>query len=228
MKPKSLKSPFTWENRTVLIHDRVWYVPGYYDRYEEFVFPGWEHSDLFGNSQPVHVEYCSGNGAWIVAKAQQHPEFNWVAVEKKFERVRKIWSKIKNLSLNNLVVVCGEAMTATKNYFPDSSISGVYINFPDPWPKTRHAKYRLIQHSFVEQLERILVSNACLTLVTDDIPYSEEMIEVLGSATGFTSQFPSPYYVNEYDHYGTSYFEELWRSQGKEIRYHCFQKWAAT
>lgn len=223
MKPADLKPPCSKEDQRTVIHDRVWYIPKRSIKFD-FVFPGWSHSDLFGNDSPVIVEYCSGNGAWIAEKAQKNPDLNWVAVEMKFERVRKIWSKIKNLGLKNLIVICGEANMTTAYYFPEDSVSDVYINFPDPWPKNRHAKNRLIQPVFADQLSRILKEGKSLTFVTDDIPYSEWLIEVMGNHSHFTSFYPHPYYLSDEADYGSSYFEQLWKSKGRSIRYHCFQK----
>lgn len=224
MRPEDFRRPFSWDKRHVLVHDRVWYVPEFYDQYQTYQFPGWDHPDLFGNTAPVHVEYCSGNGAWIAAKAEANPNSNWVAIEKKLERVGKIWSKLKNMKLNNLLVLCGEAFTATSHYFPAESISEVYINFPDPWPKTRHAKHRLIQPRFLEELRRILKVGHSTTFVTDDDDYSKWTINTFQKHEGFESCFPAPHYVTGHENYGSSYFEELWREQGKVIRYHKFSK----
>lgn len=225
MKPEDLKPLYPKEQRRIFIQEKVWFLPN--DRLPPgnvFTFPGWNHPDLFGNENPVCIEYCSGNGAWIAAKAQANPALNWVAVEKKFDRVRKIWSKIHNLKLNNLMVVCGEAHQTTRCYFPDQSFYDVYINFPDPWPKKRHAKNRLIQDEFAQQLWRVLQMGRRFTFVTDDAPYSEWLIEVMGRHPGFASLFPDPFYVTNEMNYGSSYFDELWRSKGRTIRYHQFQK----
>ncbi len=223
MKPEDLKSPFTWDKRHILIQDRIWYIPDQYEDFASFSFPGW--AQLFDRQNPICVEYCSGNGAWIAAKAQAHPEYNWVAIERKFERVRKIWSKIKNLGLSNLLIVCGEGYRTTQHYFPSSSVHSVFINFPDPWPKKRHAKHRIVQASFIEEIRRILQPKGVLTMVTDDEPYSKIMIDVLvHQVIGFESLFDHPYYVHEYADYGTSYFEDLWRQKGKRIHYHAFRK----
>lgn len=224
MKPESLIPPCSKDDQRVIIHDSIWYVPERTKVPSDFIFPGWDHPDLFGNKLPVAIEYCSGNGAWIANKALENPDINWVAVEMKFARVRKIWSKIKNLGLKNLLLVCGEANMATARYFPATSVSQVYINFPDPWPKKRHAKHRLIQPAFADQLSRILKERKSLTFVTDDVPYSEWLIEVMGNHGDFVSAYPDPYYLTEEPNYGTSYFDELWRSKGRSIRYHCFQK----
>lgn len=224
MKPEDLKPPYSRDERRTVIHDSVWYVVQRAATPEIFTFPGWEHPDLFGNANPVHVEYCSGNGAWIAAKAIAHPEINWVAVERKFERVKKIWSKIKNHQLKNLIVVAGEAYETTRRFIPEGSVSAIYINFPDPWPKKRHAKHRLIQVPFVEEMWRILTPDTHLMFVTDDVPYSDWFIEVVGQHGKFSSSFPLPYYVTDESDYGTSYFDQLWRSKGRSIRYHRFSK----
>ena len=224
MKPEDLKSPFKWDARRVLIQDKVWFVPNYYDQYDKFTFPGWEHPDLFGNSNSVFVEYCSGNGAWITAKAEENPHLNWVAVEKQFVRARKIWSKIKNLNLHNLVVICGEAQIVTSHYFPENSISSVYINFPDPWPKARHAKHRILQPAFVEQISRILQKEGSLELVTDDADFSSWSIDILKQNPDFSSDHAFPYYRTDFNGYGSSFFEQLWRQKGRVIRHHLFRK----
>lgn len=224
MKPEQLKPPCPRENQRILINDRVWYVPERTQTQSNFIFPGWEHVDLFGNDHPVIVEYCSGNGAWIASKAAENPDINWVAVEMKLGRVRKIWSKIKNMGLNNLIVLSGEAHMATAHYFPADSISDIYINFPDPWPKSRHAKNRLIQPEFASQLSRILKEGKSLTCVTDDVPYSDWLISIMASHKDFISVHPKPFYLTEEENYGTSYFDQLWRSKGRVIRYHRFQK----
>lgn len=224
MKPKDLKFPFSWEKRHVHLSDRVLYVPDYYDQYSEFTFPGWESIDLFGNHNPVTVEYCSGNGAWIVQKAKDEPCRNWVAIERRFDRVRKIWSKIKNEDLQNLVVFCGEGFQLTKEFIPSSSVEEIYINFPDPWPKKRHAKHRIVQSPFVNEIHRVLKIKGAITLVTDDPVYSKQMIEVLQLQPGMEAVNPSPFYVTCMDGYGTSFFDTLWRGKGRAIRYHQYKK----
>lgn len=224
MKPEDLKSPFSWDKRHILIKDRVWYVPEYYANYDEFTFPGWDHVDLFGNKNPVCVEYCSGNGAWIAAKAQENPHLNWVAVEMKFGRARKIWSKIQNLQLKNLIVVVGEGFIVTNNYFPKNSISQVYVNFPDPWPKKRHWKHRIIQTKFLTEMSRILELDGVMTFVTDDFDYSVWTIDTFLNHADFASCHPEKHFVTEFPNYGNSYFEDLWREKGKVIRYHQFRK----
>lgn len=224
MKPENLKRPYTWEERDILIEDRIWHIPDRCEHPDAFQFPGWGHPDVFGNNNPVNIEYCSGNGAWIAEKARAQPHINWVAIEKRFPRVRKIWSKIKNYGLPNLFVISGEGYNATKRYIPSESVANIFINFPDPWPKKRHAKYRIIQPSFTYETARILQAGGQITVVTDDEAYSKEIIGVLSKTEAISSMLPDPFYTNTWEDYGTSYFEDLWREKGKNIRYHQFAK----
>jgi tRNA (guanine-N7-)-methyltransferase len=224
MKPQDLKSPFKWEQRQIIIQDRVWYVPDQHLSEIPFVFPGWTSELTFSQEKPIYLEYCSGNGAWIASKAVEQSQYNWVGVEKKFDRTRKIWSKIKKLELNNLLTICGEGYRVTHQFFANESIDAVFINFPDPWPKKRHAKHRIVQPHFVQEVHRILKKDKLFTLVTDDEDYSRIMIDVIHRNQGFKSIFESPYFVTTYPDYGSSYFEDLWREKGKTIHYHVFRK----
>lgn len=223
MNSNGLKAVFTWSERRVLIQDRIWYFPDYHED-TQFTFPGWDSPELFGNNHPIHVEYCSGNGLWIAQKAAENPEINWVAVEIQFKRVKKIWSKVKNQKLSNLIIVCGEGNRWTRTYVPSNSISKAYVNFPDPWPKGRHAKHRIINQGFAKEMGRILSPGGEMMMVTDDAPYSDIMVETFIKAPRFQPKTPLPYYLTEYEGYGSSYFDELWRDKGREIRYHQFIK----
>ena len=224
MKPKDLKSPFKWEERHVLLQDRILFVPNYYSNYKEFTFPSWDDEQIFGNTNPIHLEYCSGNGQWICDKALHNPGINWVAVEKRFDRCKKIWSKINNYSLNNLFIVCGEGLTATQYYFPSNSIESIYVNFPDPWPKDRHAKHRIVNSSFIEQCYRLLNKKGELNLVTDDPTYREQMISVTLDSQKFCSEYKPPYFTTENHEYGESWFCSLWEGKKRTIHYMKFIK----
>ncbi|AHK63409.1 tRNA (guanine(46)-N(7))-methyltransferase TrmB [Chlamydia avium] len=218
MKPQDLKLPFLWKERSPRIQDFILYVPEYYFDHERFLMP-WD--SFFSSSQPVICELCSGNGDWVVSQALSTPHINWIAVEKRFDRVRKIWSKMKNSQVNNLRIVHGAAQTFFRYYVSDSSLQRVVINFPDPWPKTRHQKHRLFQKEFVQDIARVLQDKGGLTLVTDDKIYLIEAINIMQSH--LVPRLHEPYYQS-IDNYGESWFEKLWRSKGREIFYTEFIK----
>lgn len=219
MKATDLKFPFSWEERRPLISDRVLYIPKYYDKHADWALPGWEDPQLFGRLAPLHIEYCAGNGGWIIDKALQHPEINWIAVEKRFERVRKIWSKIHNFQIKNLFVVCGEALTFTQHYIPTGSFDAAFVNFPDPWPKEKHAKNRLLQDPFFSELARACKPGAPATIVTDHFDYAKQVAESMHLHAKWKAAFPPPFYVNEWANYGSSYFGDLWKQMGLAIYY---------
>lgn len=220
MQPKKLKFPYRWEERRPEISDGVLFIPDYYDKHKEWTFPSWEA--LFGNKNRVVVEYCSGNGSWIAEKARDKSK-NWVAVEWRFERVQKIWSKKKNQQLDNLFIVCGDARVFVRDYLREHSVDEVFVNFPDPWPKEKHAKNRLFQPPFIAELARTVKEGASFTVATDDPTYGQQLVEVVFS-NGAWSALPHPHYVTEWHGYGASYFDALWREKGREIRYFQFCK----
>jgi len=217
MKPKDLKSPYTFKERRPLIENGIFYLPDHYASYDSFAFPSWE--ELFGNAHPVALEYCSGNGEWIIERARQSPEQNWVAVEKKFERVRKIHSKRANQGLSNLFIICGDAKVFSRKYLKEGSLSAAFVNFPDPWPKARHAKHRIIQPLFVADVQRGMHPEGSFTLVSDAKAYIDEMKEVMGQSALWQEEEPP-----KMETYGSSYFERLWKEKGRTIyflRYGC-------
>ena len=220
VKAKEFRIPFTWEERRIMIEDAVWFLPPNMP-HDPFVLANW--GQLFTDpNKPVKVEYCSGNGSWIVERAKAHPEYNWLAVEKDFERTRLIWARAKNAALENFAIAFAEGVELTKRFFPSASVSEIFVNFPDPWPKRRHAKHRIIRAEFVEELARIIPSQGAACLVTDNEEYSAIMIQEMVANPHFTSEFGPPHYVEADSGYGTSFFDSLFRSQSKHIRLHRF------
>ncbi|MCF7806868.1 MAG: tRNA (guanine(46)-N(7))-methyltransferase TrmB [Simkaniaceae bacterium] len=222
MKREKLNYPHSWEERRPAVSHRVLFIPDYYFEHDAFEMPPFSSADLFGNENPVYIEYCSGNGEWIIEKAASNPMINWVAVEMKFKRVRKIFSKMQQRGLSNLIIVCGDANEFIRYYLKEASIDAIFINFPDPWPKEKHAKHRLIQREFVSQMKRTLKPNRDVTIVTDHPEYS---LQVIGEMRGdFESQYPHPYYTEKDPEYGSSYFNRLWEGMGCFIRFMKFKK----
>jgi tRNA (guanine-N7-)-methyltransferase len=219
MKPVDLKSPFSWQERSVLLDVPLFFVPPGLpeEEYREFTLPALP--TLLGRSGPVHVEMCSGNGDWIIARALKEPQTLFVAIEKRFDRCRKIWSKRQNHNVDNLFIICGEAQTTTRHYLAAGSVDALWINFPDPWPKNRHAKFRLITPTFVKEVARIVKEGGRFSVATDDAAYAYQIIRALSNEPTLTPLLPAPYYTHEMGDWDLSYFETLWRCQGRLIHY---------
>lgn len=224
MHAKDFKDAFTFENRRPLFEDKILHVPDHYQEHHLFTLPDWKDPLMFGNSHPICIEICSGNGDWIIEKALSQENKNWIAVEKRFDRMRKIWAKIKNHNLSNLVGVLGEGFTFSSHYIKSATIDEVFINFPDPWPKKKHGKHRLMKASFIDQLARILKEEGTVSFVTDDAPYLESTIGLFLQNPCFKEVFVAPHYITAFENYGVSWFEKLWREKGKQIHYTQFKK----
>ena len=208
MKTKQdLRIPFSWEERYPVYLERFFYIPKQFDHREQRL--AWR--DLFGNDRPIYLELCSGNGQWISEKAKQNPSINWVAVELRFDRARKIWLKSFRENLSNLYTVCGEGATFLRYYAPPKSIERAFINFPDPWPKLRHAKHRLVQAPFVALLAQVVCNR--VTLATDDTPYREQMIQEFAKVASWQRE------ADPQEDYGDSFFANLWKDKGKILHY---------
>ncbi len=208
---KDLKIPFTWAERHPILLDRFFYIPGCYE-YKRETIP------FFEEDKGIIVEYCSGNGQWIADRAAQNPQYNWIAVEKKFERARQIWLKMQRMGLENLRVVCGEGVVFTRFYAPQ--VEEVYVNFPDPWPKLRHAKHRLIRSAFLEEVEKVIRPGGQMICVTDDAPYAAQMKEEFRKRGSWKLLFD----LNDWPDYGRSYFKDLWIQKGRTIHFLSHEK----
>jgi tRNA (guanine-N7-)-methyltransferase len=175
----------------------------------------WQPLDLCWPQKEIAVEFCSGNGHWVVAQAKVYPQYYWVAVEKRLSRAGKILRKAQIAGLENLLVVCSEAKWFTHHYLQNNQIVRVFVNFPDPWPKDKHSHHRLFEPQFVEELTRVCASGAQFHLVTDHAEYLEQALECMKAHPLWSPTLEAPYWVNfDLPHWGYSYFGELWTSKG--------------
>jgi len=131
---------------------------------------------LFPVERPVCVELGAGDGSFLVSYARAHPEMNFIGVERLLGRLRKIEKKGRRAGLDNLRVVRIEADYFTRYLLPARSVQSIHIYFPDPWPKRRHWKNRLINEEFTIVLEKALEPGGFVFLRTDDPPYFEQML----------------------------------------------------
>jgi len=121
--------------------------------------------------------------------------------------------------LSNLLGVCAEAESWTKRYVADGTIDQVYINFPDPWPKNKHTKNRLIDRPFIQELARILKPGGQITIVTDHPGYCQSTLKFFLESADFGPLLEAPHHAPLDEDYGYSYFGALWREQGLNIHY---------
>ena len=207
-----------------MLLDRLLYVPRFYEQHEEWTPIPWSDPQIFGNEKPVILEYCSGNGQWICEKAKQNPEFNWVALDIRFDRCRKTWGRLYRENLSNLYILCGDAIPLTRYYIPKKSLMEIYVNFPDPWPKLRHAKHRLVQPLFLQEAAELVLPGGKGTFVTDDPTYAAQMQHVLMASPFWSPLLSAPHYFLNPSDFGSSFFLELWTKKGRDIHLFPFQR----
>jgi tRNA (guanine-N7-)-methyltransferase len=138
---------------------------------------------LFGRSAPKILEIGFGMGETTAAIAQQHPENDYLGVEVHTPGVGSLLARIAELRLGNVRVVQHDAVEVLQAMIAPAALDGVHIFFPDPWPKKRHHKRRLIQPPFAALLASKMKTGALVHACTDWEDYARQMLEVFSAET---------------------------------------------
>jgi len=139
---------------------------------------------LFGRAAPVVVEIGSGMGDTTAAIAAAHPERDYLAVEVHRPGVGSLLKLIGEQALTNLRIIQHDAVEVLKEMVPPASLAGLHIFFPDPWPKKRHHKRRILQPAFAALLATRLAPGGYLHFATDWEEYAAQALEVLAATQG--------------------------------------------
>jgi len=142
-------------------------------------------AELFPQSQPLEVELGFGDASFLVEYARRHPERNFIGVERLLGRLRKLDRKGRRAALTNLRGMQIESSYFLKYLLPPGLASALHIYFPDPWPKKRHRKNRLINESFPQLAQAALAPGGVVYLRTDDEDYFAQMTGVFGMSAEF-------------------------------------------
>lgn len=140
---------------------------------------------IFDNSHPVELELGCGDGSFLLQWAAQNPGRNYLGVERLKGRVTKIDRKGRRLGLSNLRGLRLEASYVLDWKIAPKSLAALHVYFPDPWPKKRHQKRRLIQEPFTKLAAHVLAPGGFLYLRTDHSEYFEQMEAVMTAAVQF-------------------------------------------
>jgi tRNA (guanine-N7-)-methyltransferase len=142
-------------------------------------------AELFPLDQPLEVELGSGDGSFLVEYAARHPERNFLGIERLLGRIRKLKRKTRRARLNNLRGIRIESSYFLEWLLPPHSATAIHIYFPDPWPKRRHRRYRLVNERFPLMAANALAPGGTVFLRTDDRAYFDEMCSVFSRAPAF-------------------------------------------
>ena len=135
--------------------------------------------ELFQNRNPVIVEVGFGMGHATIELAGKFPAYNFLGIEVHLPGIGKVLDEIHSQQLTNLRVIQADAVEVLDQMIPDNSIAGFHIFFPDPWPKKKHHKRRLIQPEFAHKLPQKLIEGGYVYAVTDWEEYAAQIVEVL-------------------------------------------------
>tara|TARA_B100000686_G_C16749896_1_gene951808 strand:+ start:1416 stop:2048 length:633 start_codon:yes stop_codon:yes gene_type:complete len=180
-------------------------------------FPNW--CSIFNNDSPVKLEIGFGNGSFLIEMAIREPDNNFVGIDMFHKGIRKLVSKSEKLGLPNLHVAYGDARVLVPVIFGEGQLAEVFVNFPDPWPKKRHHKRRLIKMSFIDILRDKMALGGRLRLATDYQPYAEEMLTYLEAHSGFRNQTGSQGYSRNRADLPKTKYENNFLRAGSRIFY---------
>ena len=140
---------------------------------------------LFPTAQPLEVELGSGDGSFLAEYARLHPEHNFMGVERLLGRIRKLDRKGRRADLTNLRGLRIESAYFLEYLLPPGSVAALHIYFPDPWPKRKHRRHRLIKERFPTLARQALAPGGTVYLRTDDEDYFEQMVSVFAADPAF-------------------------------------------
>jgi tRNA (guanine-N7-)-methyltransferase len=163
--------------------EKLWPLYGLENSSEPFDF-----ESVFGRSAPVILEIGFGNGESLAQAAAESPDQDFVGIEVHRPGVGHLLQLIDHQGLKNLRIVCADAVSVLEHRVVDNSLAGLRIYFPDPWPKKRHHKRRIVQAPFITLATRKLCDRGVLHLATDWENYAEQMMAVVEAQPGLRNQ----------------------------------------
>lgn len=174
-------------------------------------------SALFGREAPRVLEIGFGNGTSLAAMAANMPERDFLGIEVHRPGVGNLLQQIEQQSLTNVRVICADAIEVLRDMIPDESLDMVCLYFPDPWPKKRHHKRRILQPGFIQQLRSKLKLAAIFHSATDWQNYAEQMLEVMTEAEGFENMAGKGEYAPRPDYRPLTKFEQRGQRLGHGV-----------
>ena len=188
--------------------------------------PDWQAQ--FGNTNPLKLEIGFGMGNFLIEMAAKEPGSNFIGIDFYHKGIRKIMTRIKNLQLENVRIVYGDIRSKISILCQDGELETAYINFPDPWPKKRRIKRRLIKPEFINQLAQKLDLEGSVYLATDSESYAHEMLDCFNSETLFQNLDDNHGFIKERIDLPKSKYEKNFINAGEKVFYLEYLRLAAV
>jgi tRNA (guanine-N7-)-methyltransferase len=185
-----------------------------------FVFPAG-----FGvqNSSRTLVEIGPGRGDFLFHLAESNPDTTVAAIEIKRKRVDKLIKRVENRRLTNVAIIQDDARYALPRFFEENSVDAIYINFPDPWPKRRHEKNRVLSRNFLDECRNVLKFYGTLNITTDYQPYAEDVANCVSGIAQLETCY-SEVLTHESPEAYPTLFAQKWTAMGRQIYYQKYQR----
>jgi len=171
---------------------------------------------LFSNDFPIHIEIGMGKGKFIYTLAESNPTINYVGIEKFDNAIVKALDKVIEKPLKNLFLLRLDA-TYLGYIFKERSVSRIYLNFSDPWPKSRHEKRRLTNPNFLKVYQKIMMPNSELHFKTDNTDLFNYSVEEIRNYPMKISYLTADLHNSGFEGNVTTEFEEKFIKQGNII-----------
>jgi tRNA (guanine-N7-)-methyltransferase len=165
---------------------------------------------IFGRSAPLHVDLGCGAGDFLCELARKYPQRNFLGIDKMAGRVAKASGKAA--ALENVRVLNVESSYAVRYLLPEASVETFYLLFPDPWPKRRHHRRRIVSDEFLDSIQRALEPAGCLHVATDQADYFQRIQRAALSDSRFDKID-----IEKFDPLPQTKFERRFREQGAPI-----------
>ncbi len=174
------------------------------------------YTEIFSNTNPVVMEIGFGMGHATSIIAMNNPEINYIGSEVHVPGVGRLLSDIKKNQIKNLFLIEYDALEILENMIPDGSLNGLHIFFPDPWPKKKHHKRRLLQRPRTDLLAKKLSPGGYLYFATDWEEYAESALEELTETSGLKNKYEN--FAPHQQWRPRTKFEQKGLDAGREIR----------
>jgi tRNA (guanine-N7-)-methyltransferase len=172
---------------------------------------------------PLVLELGFGRGEFLRALAAAAPQVAHVGVERSRRRGFKMARRLAKTEERNVRLIEATAEEVVRDALPEASVSTCWINFPDPWPKKRHHRRRLLQPAFVAALARRLVAGGELHVATDHAEYAAQIDAVLAAEPRLENALGAPFASERPGRLPTA-FEAMWRAEGRALHFFHYRR----
>ncbi len=193
---------------------------------EEVAEKGWEALFSPELEAPLRmvVEIGFGRGEFLRQLAADAPEVAHLGIEVSRKRILKLARRLAREDVRNVRLLCEPGEKVLADALAESSVEGFWVNFPDPWPKKRHHKNRLLQAPILRQMTKRLRPGGVLQVATDHADYAEHIHEVLRADAGLENLNAPEAWLDEVPGRMHTAYEEMWREEGRALHFFSYRR----